>query len=90
MPRRRTELKWNTTTIEELAEHGLIIHDALDVSNGVHKLFRQKASTRTLPDGQTVRRRPRRIMIGPDLGNRLLTFVLEYPDRDGRSHVVTG
>ena len=29
-------------------------------------------------------------MVGPDGSGRLLTFILEYPDPQGASHVVTG
>ena len=90
MPPRRPELVWNDVTVEKLAGRGLLIYDALDVAHGRHKLFHQKAGASVLPDGRLKTRPARRLMIGPDRGNRLLTFVLEYPDEDGRSHVVTG
>ena len=90
MPPRRPDFSWNDTTIEELAGHGLVIDDALDVARGAYKLFHQKGNTTIRRDGRITSRPDRRLMIGPDRGNRLLTFILEYPDLDGRSHVVTG
>ena len=81
-------LEWNDATDDELWAHRLDVADALDVWDGPAKYFRQRARTRA---GRGVRRAPRRIlMIGPDRGGRLLSFILELPGRDDVSHVVTG
>lgn len=80
----------NDVTTEELWVHGLTIDDADDVWEGPAKYFTQFARSDVDSD-ETPFKQPERLkMVGPDLTGRLLTFILELPDRNGRSHVVTG
>ena len=64
--------------------------DADDVWLGPAKYFPQPGDE--APGvGPTPRQRSDRIvMIGPDGGGRMLTFILELPNERGISHVVTG
>ena len=87
---RRPRLRWNDVTHDKLAAHGVDIDRAIEVADGSPKLFHQERTLILRSDG-TFRWQPDRVrMIGPDSTGRLLTFILEYPDADGRSHVVTG
>ena len=82
-------LVWNEEAEDKLARRGLRVEDAYNVLDGHPRFFRQKA--RTERSGETLRERPERLrMVGPDGSGRLLTFILEYPDPQGASHVVTG
>ena len=77
------ELTWNEQTVEELHRHRLNVDHAFAVRDWRPRFFRQPASRR--------RNRPERLlMIGPDRGNRLLTFVLESPTPRNECHIVTG
>ena len=80
----------NEVTDDELWVHRLGLEDADDVWEGPAKYFPQPAQWQELDDG-TLRLQPARtLMIGPDAGGRLLTFILELPDERDVSHVVTG
>ena len=80
----------NDATEEELWNHRLEFADARDVWRGSAKYFRQPARDRINASGQVSRQPSRLLMIGRDRGGRLLTFVIEPPNSNGRSHVVTG
>ena len=77
-------------TDEHLWKHGLRFDDAIAVWQGPAKYFDQPESIETDELGRFRRRPPRTLMIGPDEGLRWLTFILELPNRDEESHVVTG
>ena len=84
-------LGWNDATAEELARHGLTPADAVDVlEGGTAKRFRQPARRRRDPLGGRPIQPERIKLVGSDQSGRLLTFILELPDRDGRAHIVTG
>lgn len=73
-----------------LWEHGLSYFDAEEVWAGPAKYFSQNART-VFDEFARPRRQPARVvMIGPDFGGRLLTFILTIPNVEGRSNVVTG
>lgn len=83
-------LESNDATEYELAAHGLVFDDAVEVWHGPAKYFPQAARD-LLDEIRNPRRQPERVkMIGPDRRGRLLTFILELPGIDGQSHVVTG
>ena len=90
MPIRIRGLEHNEVTEDELAAHGLDLDDALDVYDGPAKYFPQDGEDRVDDVGRIVRQPERILMIGPDAGGRLLTFVLELPDSNRVCHVVTG
>ena len=90
MPIRIRGLAYNDATESELAAHGLHLDDALDVYHGPAKYFPQDAKQRLSRDGRFVRQPERILMIGPDAGGRLLTFVLELPNTRAICRVVTG
>lgn len=80
-------LTGNEVTEDELAEHGLSFDDVLAVFDGPAKYFPQQER----PRRDRIGMQPERlVMIGPDDTGRLLTVVLELPNRYGKSHVVTG
>lgn len=84
-------LNWNDATAEELARHGLEPDDAVDVfASGAAKRFRQPARRRRGPLASRPIQPERIKLIGFNRSGRLLTFILELPDRDGRAHIVTG
>ena len=80
----------NEVTDDKLARHGLTMRHAEEVRSGQCIVRRQKRRLKFRPDGSLYEQPPRLKLIGPDRSGRLLTFVPEYPDQDGRSHVVTG
>ena len=83
-------LDGNDVTDDELAAHGLDFIDAMDVYDRAAKFFDQQPQDWIDRAGR-LRHQPQRIlMVGPDATGRLLTIVLELPDPDGISHVVTG
>ena len=90
MPIRIRGLDYNEATEDELAAHGLDLDDALDVYHGSAKYFPQDAKDRLDDNARLVRQSERILMIGPNAGGRLLTFVFELPDTDRLCHVVTG
>ena len=80
-------LEWNDATDDELWAHRLDVADALDVWDGPAKYSgsgRELALAVETPSAAAI------LMIGPDRGGRLLSFILELPGRDDVSHVVTG
>ena len=83
-------LTGNDATDDHLWKHGLIFGDAVAVWRGRAKYFEQDESIE-LDHARRPRVRPERtVMIGPDAGGRLLTIILALPDREQKSHVVTG
>ena len=80
----------NEASDDELWRHGLRFQDADDVWAGPAKYFNQAERLRADEDNW-LHRQPRRLkMIGPNASGRLLTLILELPNADGYSHVVTG
>ena len=90
MPSRIPRLTWNDTTHEKLEAHRLNIDLALEVVRNRPELFHQKSLPVLRPDGSVYDQPDRLRMVGPDRLGRLLTFILELPDRTGHSHIVTG
>lgn len=91
MPGEIRSLGWNEASLEELARHGLEPGDAAAVlASGLAKRFRQPARRRRDPFRAATIQPERIKLIGPDRSGRLLTFILELPDGDGRAHIVTG
>ncbi len=91
MPRRQIpQLDWDDYTVDHLAKHGLTLDHALEVARGLPVLIDQRAKLVERADGTINWRRARQRMIGRDRSGRLLTFVIEYPDREGKSKIVTG
>ena len=83
-------LRGNDATDEHLWKHGLLMRDADRVWMGPAKYFDQGAELEMDEGGRLHERPDRLVMIGPESGGRLLTFILELPDQQGESHVVTG
>ena len=83
-------VRGNDATDERLWRHRLTIWDADDVWAGPAKYLDQDARVAWEPQGHLDERPERIVMVGPDKGGRLLTFILELPDSQGESHVVTG
>ena len=90
MPPYPIDLDWNESVQEKLWAHGLRPEQAREVLSGAPKLFAQTAATVLKPHGGISTRPARILMVGPDRSGRLLTFILEYPDEDGYSQIVTG
>ena len=90
MPPFPTNLDWNEAVQDKLWAHGLRPEQAREVLYGAPKLFRQKSAWEVRDDGSLRERPPRILLVGPDRTNQLLSFILEYPDEDGYSHIVTG
>ena len=89
-PQHIEDVTWGEAAEDEMARHGMSGWDAQDVFDGSPRFFRQPGKEEMDASGRW-RMRPDRIkMVGPDAGSRMLTFVLEYPDSDGLSQVVTG
>lgn len=83
-------LAFTPTTSAKLWRRGLSENDAEAVLVHGPVFVPQKAQLEERPGGG-LRERPRRLlMIGRNRSGRLLTFVLELPDEDGTSIVVTG
>ena len=83
-------LDWDDYTSDHLARHGLSVSQALEVVRGSAVLIDQRGKHEERHDGTIRWRRARQKLIGPDRSGRLLTFVIEYPDQDGASKIVTG
>lgn len=79
-------LEWNSTSREELAEHGLTVADAEATLDTRPKFFPNKGNRERVRRGL----RPRWMMIGPCDDGRLLTFIIEHPDDRRVAHLVTG
>lgn len=90
MPDRIPRLTWNETTHEKLEAHRLNVDLALEVARNRPELFRQKSLKVLRPDSSIYDQPDRLRMVGPDRSGRLLTFILELPDRTSHSHIVTG
>ena len=91
MPQPRVPvLNWDDDTHDHLAEHRLSVSHALQVANRTPILIDQKGKFEERPDGTVRWRRPRLRMVGPDNSGRLLAFVIEYPDSEGKCKIVTG
>ena len=80
----------NAATDDELWNHGLEFADADDVWFGPAKYFSQEERLQTDELGGLRRQQKRIMMIGPDRSGRILTIILELPNRRGYSHFVTG
>ena len=80
----------NNATVAELAAHDLTVADALDVFEGDAQFFAQSPAAEISPRGIFQVRLQRLRMVGPTATGRLLTFILELPDEDGVSSLVTG
>lgn len=90
MSPRPQELFWSDSTIEKLALHSLTIADAFAVFERA-PVFLTQDSRLERDDSGGLRPRPQRIrMIGPGRTDQILTFVLEYPDSQDESFIVTG
>lgn len=90
MERLPATLTWTKASDRELAAHELTVIDAFGVFLTGPRFFRQKSAPEITERG-VYRIRPERFrMVGPTPSNRMLTFVLEIPDLDGASHIVTG
>lgn len=84
------KLTWNATTERKLAAHELTVGDAFDVLHEEPQFYAQGAKPE-ISDSGFYRTRPARLrMVGPTRSDLMLTFILELPDRDGASHIVTG
>ena len=91
MPEYRVpSLDWDELTHDHLAVHRLSVSRALEVARRSPVLIDQKGKFEERPDGTVRWRRARLRMVGPDSTGRLLTFVIEYPDGEGKSKIVTG
>ena len=75
---------------EHLWRHRLDFSDAVEVWLGQAKYFEQRERQEVDEFGQPWKQPARVVMIGPDFGGRLLTFILALPDGYGESRVVTG
>lgn len=90
MADRVPHLYWDDVTEDKLWVHGLTIDHALEVARGSPIIKRQAAQLEEGQNGE-IRMRPiRLLLIGPDRSNRVLTFVLEYPQHGHDSRIVTG
>ena len=92
VPRRRriVDLDASDYVFHKLLRKGLSFDRAVEVLNGKPK-FATQAEANVPDEFGNDRIQPERlIMIGPDRGGRMLTFVLELPDADRVSQVVTG
>lgn len=77
-------------TEEKLATHGLTLDDAFDVFEDNPRLFPQKRRAEEMRAGR-VRYRPARLkMIGFNRAGDLCRIILEYPDDEFVSDIVTG
>lgn len=90
MLRLPARLAWNAATEGELAAHELAVSDALYVLRGAPQFYAQGPKPEISSRGFYRIRPPRLRMVGPTPSDRMLTFILELPDEDGASHVVTG
>ena len=84
------ELESNDTTEQKLASHGLSLDDAFDVFEDTPRFFPQKRRAKEMRQGR-IRYRPARIkMIGFNRAGDLCRIIIEYPDNELVSEVVTG
>ena len=92
LPRRRriVDLEGSEYVIDKLLSKGLSLDRAVDVLNGAPKFDTQPETNVPDESGRDRIQPERLIMVRPDRGGRILTFVLEHPDPDRVSQVVTG
>ena len=76
--------------IDKLLSKGLSLDRAVEVLNGAPKFDTQPETNVPDESGRDRIQPERLIMVGPDRGGRMLTFVLEHPEPDRVSQVVTG
>ena len=76
--------------IDKLLSKGLSLDRAVEVLNGAPNFDTQPETNVPDESGRDRIQSERLIMVGPDRGSRMLTFVLEHPDPDRVSQVVTG
>ena len=89
MPTKPQELYWSDETIEKLAAHGLTIADVFAVFERA-PVFIVQESRDAGNSFKTSEERPRRVrMIGPGRTDAILTVILEYPDSQDNSNIVT-
>lgn len=86
----RNGLYGDDETADHLWEHRLELYHAQEVWDGPAKYFRQLSRRIAEPGSDSWPQPERTVMIGPDFGGRLLTFILELPGTDRRSRVITG
>ena len=84
------QLRESPDTLDKLWVHGVTLDDAFDVEEIAPELFRQKAKLVLRRDGTSYRQPARMKIIGPNRGGRLLTLIVEYPDSQNQSTIVTG
>ena len=91
-PRRRriVALEASDYVFEKLLRKGLSLQSAVEVLNGSPKFLMQAEMISVDALGRDRSQPARLIMVGPDRGGRLLTFVLDLPDDERVSQVVTG
>ena len=88
--RRIVALEASDYVFEKLLRKGLSLQNAAEVLNGSPKFLMQAETIAVDASGHDRSQPARLIMIGPDRGGRLLTFVLDLPDDERVSQVVTG
>ena len=90
VPRLPADLKWTRATAEHLAAHEISVGDARAVFANA-PLFFEQDSVPELTNAGFYQMRPRRLqMLGPDDQERVLMVILELPDHEGLSKIVTG
>ena len=90
MPGPPADLTWTPATTGHLAAHKISVDDALAVFANDPVFFEQAPAPEFTSAG-FFRIRPRRLqMIGHDDQGRLLLFILELPDEEGESLIVSG
>ena len=83
-------IDWDDVSEDKLWGHRLTIDDALEVARGRPIIKHLAAELEEAQEGHLRLRPARWLLIGPDRSNRMLTFVLEYPQGGRDSHIVTG
>ena len=83
-------VKSNERTEDHLWRHKLDLSDAEEVWLGPAQYFEQRERQEFDAFGQPCKQLARVVMIGPDFGGRLLTFIFAQPDERGESRVITG
>lgn len=91
MTRQRVpRLQESPDTVDKLWVHGVTLDDAFDVEEIAPEVFRQQAKLILRADGTPYRQPVRLKMVGPNRAGRLLTLIIEYPDPENHSIIVTG
>lgn len=84
------DLAFNESVIDKLWRHSVQEFEAWEVLWEDPVFKRQDAQEEIRDDGSLRKTNARLLMIGRTHSGRLLTIVLELPDADGISEVVTG